>query len=161
MPKGKPATLEEMPIAELRDQMANYERASLKITRRNEKGQIATVYSDVVKTLDEILVLDGWLKANAGGGRFRIEVRDPQDKSKYLVQPFHLGVEGPPRPPRFLGNLVRKVQAAIEHRQQHTFDLEVRVEVLSHQLDGARQRRQSLERVVLALNGNQNRVRSS
>ena len=104
MPRGKTATLEEMPVADLRDAMANYERVSLKVTRRNEKGQIATVYSDVNMTLNELLDLDGWLKSNAGGGRFRIEVRDPQDKSKYVIPPFNVGVEGPPRPPRFLGN---------------------------------------------------------
>jgi len=104
MPKGKPATLEEMPIADLRDAMANYDKVSLKITRRNEKGQIATVYSDVLMTLEELLGIDGWLRTNAGGGRFRVECRNPQDKSKYIVQPFHVGVEGLPRPPRFLGN---------------------------------------------------------
>lgn len=104
MATAKTKTLEEMPIDELRDAMANYEQVSLKITRRNEKGQIATVYSDVNMTLEELLVIDGWLKANAGGGRFRVEARNPADKSKYIVQPFHVGVEGMPRPPRFLGN---------------------------------------------------------
>jgi hypothetical protein len=77
---------------------------NVRVTRRNDRGQIATVYGDIIKETAELADIDEWLRANAGGGRFRIEARDPDDKTRYVLQPFYVTVEGPPRPPRFLGH---------------------------------------------------------
>lgn len=97
-------TLEEIPLDQIRDAMANYEQVNIRVTRRNDRGQIATVYGDVIRETAELADIDEWLRANAGGGRFRIEARDPNDKTRYVLPPFHVTVEGPPRPPRFLGH---------------------------------------------------------
>jgi len=97
-------TLEEIPLDSIRDAMANYEQVNIRVTRRNDRGQIATVYGDVIRETAELADIDEWLRSNAGGGRFRIEARDPNDKTRYVLPPFHVTVEGPPRPPRFLGH---------------------------------------------------------
>ncbi len=97
-------TLEEIPLDAIRDAMANYEQVNIRVTRRNDRGQIATVYGDVIRETAELADIDEWLRSNAGGGRFRIEARDPNDKTRYVLPPFHVTVEGPPRPPRYLGH---------------------------------------------------------
>ena len=99
----KQTTLPEMPVDDLKDKMAIYPKVSLRITRRNGKGQIATVYGGLLMTIQEVFDLDSWLKGNAGGGEYRVELRDPSDTSNYVVKPFKLHVEGPPRPPKHLG----------------------------------------------------------
>ncbi len=59
---------------------------------------------------------------------------------------------------RLARHLFREVETRIEHREQHALDGETRIVVLLHEPHGVEQFREALERVVLALNGNQHRV---
>ena len=53
----------------------------------------------------------------------------------------------------------REIQPRVVHRQQHTVDRERGVEVPLHQLDRVEELRETLQRVVLALDRNQHAVR--
>src|ERR1041384_434458 len=60
--------------------------------------------------------------------------------------------------PDLVDDLVRKPEAAVEHRHEHALDLESGVELLLHHRDRVQESSQSLEREVLALDGNEDRV---
>ncbi len=53
-----------------------------------------------------------------------------------------------------------EVGAGVEHREHDARDREVRVEVVADEVDGGDQLRQALQRVVLALDGDQHGVRA-
>ena len=56
------------------------------------------------------------------------------------------------------GNLRRQVRAGVEHREDDAAHRERRVQVVAHQVDRRDQLREALERVVLALHGDQHGV---
>ena len=70
--------------------------------------------------------------------------------SKTLVPKYSL---------RFGGHLPRQVEPRVVHRQQHAIDRELLVHAPLNEVNGVQQLRQPLERVVLALNRNEERVR--
>src|SRR5437867_8950751 len=61
-------------------------------------------------------------------------------------------------PPYFLHHLARQVGALVEHRQEDSFHLESRIQRPADSLQGIDELRDSLERQVLTLNWNQDRV---
>jgi hypothetical protein len=52
---------------------------------------------------------------------------------------------------RIIGHLSAQVEPRVVHRQQHAIEREWRIEVLLHEANGVQQLRDALERVVLAL----------
>lgn len=94
---------EEIPVEAIRELAKTYPEIVVKLSRRNERGQIASVYNGIRFATLDLAEVDAWANANAGGGRYRCEVTDPHDKTKHLISAFYFNVEGPPRPPRFLG----------------------------------------------------------
>ena len=58
-----------------------------------------------------------------------------------------------------LGDLHGEVGAPIEHRQQHTLQLQPRVHAAAHDAHGVHQIGKALERVILALHGHEQGVR--
>ena len=79
-------------------------------------------------------------------------------------QPDVPGNYGPEHPMRevllgVLRHLPAQIQARVVHREQDAVDREGLVEILLHHLDGVEQLRNSLERVVLALDGDEHPVR--
>ena len=48
-------------------------------------------------------------------------------------------------------NLSRETQALIEHREQYTFDFQIRIETALHEPDGFEQLTETLECVVFTL----------
>ncbi len=106
MTKGIPQVREGIPIDALTEAKKSYENAKCKISRRNDKGQIAMVYGSMLRTIDELFDIDSWLGTMAGGGEYRIEARDPNNPATYIVPPFKVKVEGAPHKPKFLGNPV-------------------------------------------------------
>ena len=104
--KDAPKQVEDIPLDQINDLAKNLEEVSIRLCRRNERGQVATVYNGIkVRTLD-LAKIDDWSREMAGGGRYRCEVKDPTDTGRYVMSPFWFSVEGPPRPPRFLGSPV-------------------------------------------------------
>jgi len=55
-------------------------------------------------------------------------------------------------------DLGREPRPRIDHRHEHTADRQARVETRLHEVDGAHELRQTLERVVLGLHRNENAV---
>lgn len=103
MSEDSPKSVEEIPTQLITELAKSYTEVQIRLSRRNERGQVATVYNAIRMPTLDLLDIDGWANANAGGGRYRCEVKDPNDNTKLVMQPFHFNVEGPPRPPRFLG----------------------------------------------------------
>ena len=52
-------------------------------------------------------------------------------------------------------HLAREIQSRVVHRQHHAVDSEGRIHALLHEMHGVQELRESLERVVLALERNQ------
>lgn len=104
--KDAPKQVEDIPLDQINDLAKSMEEVSIRLCRRNERGQVATVYNGIkVRTLD-LAKIDDWSREMSGGGRYRCEVKDPLDSGRYVMSPFWFSVEGPPRPPRFLGSPV-------------------------------------------------------
>lgn len=83
---------------------ANYKEVDLKILRRNDRGHVQTVYGSLVKAVEELSDLDGWLQQVAGGGKYEIEVRRVGETTTWVVPGrVSVFVEGLPKPPAFLG----------------------------------------------------------
>src|SRR5258705_1421033 len=100
--------------------------------------------------------LPGETHVAGGTGALRIVGHYRLSKARRLAEahvPGNYCLINPLReePSRFGQNLLRQVEAIVEHRQQHSLDLEPGIERLLHQPDRAQQMTQSLERVVLAL----------
>jgi hypothetical protein len=101
---GAPSIVEDIPLDQINDLAKSVEEVSIRLCRRNERGQVATVYNGIrVRTLD-LAKIDDWAREMSGGGRYRCEVKDTLDTNRYVMSPFWFNVEGPPRPPRFLGS---------------------------------------------------------
>lgn len=98
-----PKAVEDIPLDQISDLSKNHEEVQIRLCRRNERGHVATVYSGLRMRVQDLPKIDDWVREMAGGGRYRCEVKDPQDITKYLMQPFWFSVEGPSRPPKFLG----------------------------------------------------------
>src|SRR5262245_52624094 len=58
----------------------------------------------------------------------------------------------------FVGDLLRQVEPGVEHGEEHPLDAQGRVQVILHQADGGDELGQPLQRQVLALERNQDRV---
>ena len=58
-----------------------------------------------------------------------------------------------------LNNLAAEIESGVEHGKQHTVECEAGIEILLHQPHGIEQLRDSFERVVLALDGNEQTLR--
>lgn len=104
MAKGVPQVIEGIPYEAINEAKKSYENVKVRVARRNDKGQLGTVYGSIVRTLDELFEIDAWLANMAGGGEYRIEARDPNNPATWVVPPFKVKVEGAPHKPKFLGS---------------------------------------------------------
>jgi hypothetical protein len=114
MPARKNPVMEEIPWSEIEEVTKNYPKVSMRIQRRNAKGQLQTLTSSALLEASEVANLEDWLQNFAGGGTYEIEVKDPNGGITVLVPRFKVGLEGPPRPPRFLGNPVDNSDWAVD-----------------------------------------------
>lgn len=103
LPTEAPKAVEDIPLAEITELTKTYEEVLIRLCRRNERGQVATVYNGIKIRTEDLVKVDDWVREMAGGGRYRCEVKDPTNPARYAMSPFWFSVEGPPRPPRWLG----------------------------------------------------------
>lgn len=101
----------EIPTGEIEDLMKKVERVSVRVSRRNNKGHLAHVWSGEMATQD-LLTLDQFLMRLAGGGDYNVIVRDARNITVNLVDTFNCVVEGPSRPPLFAGSQPEQVMPA-------------------------------------------------
>lgn len=101
----------EIPTGEIEDLMKKVERVSVRVSRRNNKGHLAHVWSGELATQD-LLTLDQFLMRLAGGGDYNVMVRDARNMTISLIDTFNCVVEGPSRPPLFAGSQPEQVMPA-------------------------------------------------
>lgn len=117
-PDNAPKAVEDIPIEQIRELSKSYSEVLIRLSRRNDRGQVATVYNGIKMPTLDLVTIDTWANAMAGGGRYRCEVKDPMEPSKYVTNPFWFVVEGPPRPPRFLGRPEAPIPMGVTQPQQ-------------------------------------------
>lgn len=93
---GKSPTFQGVPLQQIQESMDKYTSIPIKVYRRNARGHLSVI-GQWEKTPTELADVDMWLKDMWGGGRFRIEPRDPDNPTQYAtpIPPFELEVEGP------------------------------------------------------------------
>lgn len=99
MSSGKTAAEIGIPREAIYEAMKTFSTAKLRVSRRNDKGQIAQLYSNVPIPIELLLEIDSWLEPLCGGGSFKIEAENPNGNTPPLVvPPFIVTLESPPRP---------------------------------------------------------------
>lgn len=95
--------LEEIPWGDIEDVTGKYPKVSMRIQRRNAKGQLQTLTSSAILEAGELVNLEDWLLDFAGGGQYEIEIKDPNGGIQPIIPRFKVPIEAPIRPPKFLG----------------------------------------------------------
>jgi hypothetical protein len=89
---------QEIPVDEIKEAMKNYPEVIMMIRRRNIRGSWASVGPSVRKATEELLEIADFCREIAGGGKFKIDALDPNDKTRHVVPPFEFENEGQERP---------------------------------------------------------------
>ncbi len=101
MAEGKVATLPEIPLELIQEVAATKsDTVAVRVTRRNSKGVLQTIQGwmhTVIPTLD-LVNIEQQLRDQAGGGAYRVEPKNPQNTTEYIIPPFFVNIEGMPRP---------------------------------------------------------------
>jgi len=88
-----------IPREKIYEAMKSFSACKLRISRTNDKGQIQQLYGGVPAPLELLLEIDRFLEPLCGGGRFRVEAENPNGiEPPYVVAPFVVAIEAPPRP---------------------------------------------------------------
>lgn len=96
----KGATLKEAPLEALQQVAATHSKVVVTITRRNNKGQLASLgYNGIPMAPDDVLNLATWIEARAGGGTYIVNITSMMDVHTRLVPNYEIVIEGVPRPP--------------------------------------------------------------
>jgi len=103
MAEGRIPAAAELPIDAIREAAGRFTSVVVKVGRQNAKGQWATITTNVVMQTSELLHIEQWIMDVCGGGRFRVEIRDPQNPlGDFPVPPFFVEIDAPPKPPQMV-----------------------------------------------------------
>lgn len=100
----------DLPLEAIRDLTRNYDEVVIRLTRKGERGVNAVICNGVKVRTKDLLRIDAFAAELAGGGGYKVEVRDPYDLSRDLIAPFSFVVEGPPKPPRAFEDVKTKFE---------------------------------------------------
>lgn len=94
------SAMKEIPFDKIQDVAKTYEHCVLRVTRRNQKGQMQTVIPNWERPVLDMLDIEQHLINMAGGGHFRVEMKNPKVgvEPVFLVPPFMVNIEAPPKP---------------------------------------------------------------
>lgn len=93
---NKPTAIsEEIPREEIIEAAKSFAEVRLRIRRNSARGHWATVTGSIMMPTRDLLVIDDWLREQAGGGNYRVDTTDPQDPGRTPVKPFMVRLEGP------------------------------------------------------------------
>lgn len=92
----KKTTTEGVPLNEIRELAKRFRMVNAKVCRRNERGTLQTIYGKISIDIDDFPFIEDWLKDKAGGGRYELELYNPDDAFDLLVPRFVVFVEGRP-----------------------------------------------------------------
>lgn len=99
---GKIPTFQGIPLPQIQEAREIYPSLPVKISRRNTRGHLAVI-GTYDKSPTELADIDMWIKEMWGGGRFRVEPRNPEDPTQYAtpIPPFEVEVDGPMKAPNY------------------------------------------------------------
>ena len=92
--------MKEIPFSLIQDAAKTYETCLLRVTRRNQKGQLQTVVPNFERQVIDMLDIEQHLIQIGGGGHYRVELRNPKQgvEPMHIVPPFMVHIEAPPKP---------------------------------------------------------------
>ena len=94
------ATLPDVPTELIHEAAKTFPQCSLRVTRRNAKGRIATIISNVPTETLDLIDLPNMLRGYAGGGEYTVYPHNPAgDFPPYVVPKFFITLEGPSKIP--------------------------------------------------------------
>lgn len=97
--EGRQPTVAEIPADKIREAIMNgTTEGSVRVQRRNHRGQLQTLWTGVKMALEDLYNLEQQIQALAGGGQYRVEVRSLLDPAELVIPPFSINIEGTPRP---------------------------------------------------------------
>ena len=102
--KGSTSGILEIPEEEIARLAETIETVLIKVRRRNDKGQLATLYSGLRFQTEDLISIEDWCARNGGGGRYRIDVYSLDAPGKRPMPAFEFLLEGTPRPHRSLAH---------------------------------------------------------
>jgi hypothetical protein len=99
MSSGKTPAEQGIPREKIYEAMKSFDSAKLRVTRRNDRGQIAQLYGNVLIPTSLLLEIDSWLEPLCGGGTYIIVAENPNGtEPPLIVPPFTITLEAPLRP---------------------------------------------------------------
>jgi len=89
----------DIPSEKIIEAAKSYETCQVRVTRVNAKNQWQSILNGDVMPVMELLNIDKYLDDLTGGGKYRVEPKNPSGvEPLYVVTPFFVSIEGQPRP---------------------------------------------------------------
>ena len=99
MSSGKTPAEAGIPREKIYEAMKTFDACKLRVSRRNDRGQVGQLYGNVLIPLALLLEIDSWLEPLCGGGSYTILAENPNGiEPPLVVPPFIVNIEAPPRP---------------------------------------------------------------
>lgn len=95
MASSKSNTVNDIPRDKISEAIKSHAEVRLRVTRRNNRGQLATCASNYLMATSDLLTIDEWLGREGGGGQYAVEATDPADPARMVVPRFTVTIEGP------------------------------------------------------------------
>jgi len=96
---GKVPTLQEIPLDAIKDAIERaINEVSVRVSRRNHRGQLQILVSTWGMPTEELPLLPGKLQQMAGGGEYIIDCFNTMNPLEKVLQSFMIRIEGAARP---------------------------------------------------------------
>lgn len=111
--QNRTQALPDIPSEAIIEAAKSFETCHVRVTRQNSQKQWQTILNGDEMPVMELLNIDKYLDQLTGGGRYRIEAKNPSGVAPlYVVTPFFVHVEGQPRPKPGAGQVTAAPGAA-------------------------------------------------
>lgn len=91
----KKITRNFIPVDDIKELVSRgVQRADVSLARRTARGQLAH-WGKLVLTMEELADASEWARPNVGGGKWFFDVREENNPTERLMDPFEIEVEGP------------------------------------------------------------------
>ncbi len=99
MTRTKKATFQGVPTDKIEEALTKWENIYVKLFRRVAGGKLSALGPRNM-TPHELVKIEEYLSELAGGGKFRVEPRNPENLLEYCdpIPPFEVEIEGRPKP---------------------------------------------------------------
>lgn len=97
--KGRTVAEPDIPLEKIIEAQKTFPECLLRVTRVNAQNRWQTIFNEHRLETNELQRIDALLDSYTGGGRYRVEAKNPNGVEPiYIVPPFYVHVEGQPRP---------------------------------------------------------------